>query len=251
MNNLLTNACDVESHVLVPGRAIMINFEWHAGDHITVLAVYAPTGTRENGLMWADIAAKLTDNAANLPRPDMLLGDFNFVEDPIDRYPAGLNAIDSPASFSDLKRETGLIDGWRNTFPDEVEWTWRNSARSAMSRIDRIYLSRSLNSQSREWKVSITGITKDDHSRLQVDVAHAQAPETGPGRWAMALFLTQDQRFLESVNAKGLQLQDQLVAISRTTRTGDWNAQTLWLKFKTQVTALAKARMRQINCKRD
>ncbi|EJD42630.1 hypothetical protein AURDEDRAFT_67506, partial [Auricularia subglabra TFB-10046 SS5] len=249
MNKLLTNARDVDSHVLILGRAIMITFEWHAGDHITVLAVYVPTDKAANAQMWAQIDQALYDRHPRLARPDIILGDFNFVEDPVDRYPAGLNAIDAPASFADLKRTVDLIDGWRNTFPGTVEWTWRNSARSAMSRIDRIYLSRTLNSRSREWKISITGITKDDHSRVQTDITHAQAPASGPGRWTMAHFLVQDHNFMDGVNTKGMELHRAMTAITLENRSAERNVQKLWHSYKQEVTRMAKERMHQINCK--
>ncbi|EJD43863.1 DNase I-like protein, partial [Auricularia subglabra TFB-10046 SS5] len=246
MNSLLTNAKEVEHRVLIPGRAIMIKFEWHGGDYITMVGVYAPTDKAQNDRMWATLEEVLHADGI---RPDVLMGDFNFVEDPIDRYPAGLGAIDSPETFASLKRSLSTVDGWRTTFPSTIEWTWRNSARSSMSRIDRIYLTRPLNASSREWKISITGITKDDHSRVQTDITHSCAPESGPGRWSMREFLTRDKDFMTEVNKQGLELHRRMSNITSGSRTPESNAQRLWHSFKVQIASLAKERTRNINCK--
>ncbi|EJD46190.1 hypothetical protein AURDEDRAFT_39136, partial [Auricularia subglabra TFB-10046 SS5] len=220
----------------------------HGGDHLTIVGVYAPTDKAQNAGMWTTLEEML--HAGNL-RPDIIMGDFNFVEDPIDRYLAGLSAIDSPDSFASLKRSMNVVDGWRTTFPGTIEWTWRNSARSAMSRIDRIYLTRPLNVSSREWKVTITGITKDDHSRVQTDITHTNAPEAGPGRWSMREFLTRDKEFMEDVNKHGLELHRSISLIATGSRTQENNVQRLWHSFKARIASLAKERTRNINCKRE
>ncbi|EJD40380.1 hypothetical protein AURDEDRAFT_127705 [Auricularia subglabra TFB-10046 SS5] len=98
-NKLLTNVNTVEVHEIVPGRAILATWEWHRGDKLIVMAVYAPTDRSKNEKFWTQVKKKVQETRGKFPKPDVVLGDFNMVEDEIDRFPAKLNPIDDPDSF--------------------------------------------------------------------------------------------------------------------------------------------------------
>ncbi|EJD38922.1 DNase I-like protein, partial [Auricularia subglabra TFB-10046 SS5] len=233
---------------LIPGRALLVTLEWHGGRSITVLAIYAPTEPGENNAMWETLRREVRRARNDFPRPDILLGDFNFVEDPIDRFPAHLSRMDGPTNFDRLKRSLKVIDGWRNAHPGSIDYTWRNPARSAMSRIDRIYASQDLVLASRKWGFQMSELTADDHSRVLAEFSSSAAPKVGEGRWTMQPHLMSDKAFMKAANAAGLEMQAELDEIRRLGRTQARNPQGSWTTFKSAVVAVAKKRMKEIAC---
>ena len=70
---------------LVPGRAATLKMKWHADKDITIVNIYAPNNTRENETFWQSL--KEMKQNGRKPKADILLGDFNLVEDALDRLP--------------------------------------------------------------------------------------------------------------------------------------------------------------------
>jgi hypothetical protein len=73
---------DAVTHVLIPGRAMLVSVPWHKESIINVLAVYAPNRESENAVFWDTLKNKWI--AGEFPSPDVLLGDFNCVEADMD-----------------------------------------------------------------------------------------------------------------------------------------------------------------------
>ncbi|EJD38390.1 DNase I-like protein [Auricularia subglabra TFB-10046 SS5] len=249
-NKLTTNSESVTTHELVPGRALLATWEWHRGDKMTVLAIYAPTKREENRDFWEKVKKQVQETRGKFPKPDIVLGDFNMVEDEIDRFPAKLNPIDGPDSFTELKRYLRVSDGWRETFPDTTEWTWRNRARSTMSRIDRIYMTNAMLMASREWNIELSGLNANDHSRISVTVVNLDAPEIGRGRWTMTQESSQDKILLYEANKEVKKTWQDMLAVRQTGRTETNNPQRLWHDLKLKITKIAKRRTRELNCVR-
>ncbi|KZV82333.1 hypothetical protein EXIGLDRAFT_627184, partial [Exidia glandulosa HHB12029] len=261
-NKRLTNTTTLDTHVLVPGRAILTTMNWHRNDELTFLAIYGPNDRLENREMWEQIETKIRDAGGTLPKPDVMLGDFNFVEDAIDRFPAKTNDSDAPPTFDSLKRylcppkdrnvpdNLRVTDGWRETFPATTEYTWRDASRSKLSRIDRIYMTRSLNLASRNWDIQLTDLNKNDHSRVSVEIVNLDAPYVGPGRWTMRENLLDDEEFLEAVDIAGKHAMNE-IALLGADRTDERNVQTIYRDFKTAVVRAAKRHQREINCRKN
>ncbi|KZV80382.1 hypothetical protein EXIGLDRAFT_593850, partial [Exidia glandulosa HHB12029] len=235
---------------LVPGRAILTTMNWHRNDEITFLAVYGPNDTLENREMWATIENKIRDSGGTIPKPDVLLGDFNFVEDEVDRFPAKLNDADAPATFDSLKRYVHVTDGWRETNPSTIEYTWRNPARDRLSRIDRIYLTRGLTLASRNWKIELTDLNRHDHSRVSTELVNLDAPFIGPGRWTMQSDLLEDEDFMAAVDVAGKHALSRIATLGEL-RNDTNNVQTIYEDFKTAVVRAAKRHQRERNCRRN
>ncbi len=60
---------------------------WHQTEKLSILGVYAPVNPVENARFWSHIGQFLEDNP-NIRWSDMMAGDMNVTEDPIDRFPA-------------------------------------------------------------------------------------------------------------------------------------------------------------------
>ena len=71
-------------HILILGRAITLTTKWHQNKTITLTNIYIPNNHMEHSSFWEKIQTKL--DHANL-QLDILMGDFNIVNNPIDRAP--------------------------------------------------------------------------------------------------------------------------------------------------------------------
>ena len=63
---------------------MLVSIPWHCNTEINILVIYAPNSVNENQQFWSSIQSKLE----TLPPPDIMLGDFNFVEDALNRLPS-------------------------------------------------------------------------------------------------------------------------------------------------------------------
>ncbi|KZV86391.1 hypothetical protein EXIGLDRAFT_225721 [Exidia glandulosa HHB12029] len=83
----LSNECHgiAKSWVVIPGRAMVVSINWHLGEKLTLLAVYAPNTAKEQSEFWPKILEVLKKKS-HIPKPRILLGDCNNVESAIDRY---------------------------------------------------------------------------------------------------------------------------------------------------------------------
>ncbi|KAJ7601953.1 Endonuclease/exonuclease/phosphatase, partial [Mycena polygramma] len=244
LNRELTNTSNVKTWEVVPGRAMLAQTNWHRGETVTFLAVYAPNVPEENKTFWLEINLWF-ENHPTAPKPDMMAGDFNIVQDGVDRLPTH---EDSPAAVDALDELAGslqLYDGWRETYPSTKAFTFCQSiANGSHSRIDRIYISEKLYMTAREWKIEAVGIPTD-HKMVSVQIAHEDAPSIGKKRWSIPVHLLSDKILAKSIRESG---EKALKTISDLNgmRTHDVNPQTIWANFKSEITEVAKAREKAI-----
>lgn len=85
INRDLVNVNDIAATEIIPGRAIAIEIPWHEDTKLRILNVYGPNDTTENANFWKEIEDYW--RTRNMPRLDAIVGDFNVVEDPLDRMP--------------------------------------------------------------------------------------------------------------------------------------------------------------------
>ena len=145
-----------------------------------ILGVYAPNGETDNVEFYNHLA--LSDGLA---RADIVLGDFNRVEESIDRCPIRLEDPRVLQALHGMKAVRRLTDGWRETNPDERKYTYNASNRlSSSSRIDRIYMTPKAARKSFDWRITpATHIS--DHDMVSVRYHPRAQVETGKGQWYM------------------------------------------------------------------
>jgi len=123
---------------IIPGRALLLNLPWKERDPHRILGIYAPNSPGDNTAFWESLSQKW--NESNLPRLDLLLGDFNVVEEGADCQPAHEDNERTVESLQNFKSSFLLWDGWRATHPTKLSYTCLQTARTTHSRIDRIYV---------------------------------------------------------------------------------------------------------------
>ncbi|KAF6760768.1 Endonuclease/exonuclease/phosphatase, partial [Ephemerocybe angulata] len=197
----LTAWAEHEKWVLHPGRALMVRIPWKkAGGSKVVLAVYAPNAPDENAKFWANLKKKWTDAPSNspLPMPDIMLGDFNVVEDSADRLPTHTDSTPAVEALRDLKKFLRLIDGWRTENPDELAYTYTQvTPTPAQSRIDRIYTTHKIFQTSRDWEMYQSAFLTD-HKFVTFHYFDPGVQVHGNGRWTVPHYITKDEKFIST-----------------------------------------------------
>ncbi len=203
LNSRYLNLSGARATVIIPGRAIQVTFRGPGGDERTVLCIYAPTsdGVSERKQFFIDVR-RYYETHPECSKPHLMAGDFNNVEDSLDRLPIGEGPDQSIVALDDLKCGLGMMlaDGWRVTYPNAREYTFhRGVGRSAVfSRLDRIYVTPAIFDGAREWRVCDSGV-RTDHSLILVQLTSDNAPIVGPGRPLFPLRLLKDRKLTKAI----------------------------------------------------
>ncbi|KAJ7232813.1 hypothetical protein C8J57DRAFT_1091044, partial [Mycena rebaudengoi] len=249
LNKNLVETEDIKTIEIVAGRAILLEMKNVDGSALSILGVYAPNDPRENEGFWIEIKTWFIDHP-RVRRPDIFGGDMNIVESGIDRMPAHVDVRDSGAmeALDDLKIFFRMIDGWRETYPTTRAYTYHQTLAQggAQSRIDRINIKRSLFEHTFEWDIQTAGI-ETDHRMVSVRLTTETAPTMGHGRWVWPAHIIRDKMLSGYIHEKGLALQKDLETIERwPARDPNFNTQTVWAKFKTDIGEKARERAKII-----
>ncbi len=238
---------DVEVKEIVPGRALLIRTKWRRDHYITILNVYAPNVTpsdaSENKKFWEEIEAYYLRHP-RAPKPDFMVGDFNMVEDAIDRLPTRPDLEEAVDALDDVKMLLGLQDGWRAIHTTELAYMF-SSAQDSHSRLDRIYATQRMIEMAREWEIKpATGVPNTDHRMVSVQAVNESDPLVGKGRWSFPKHLLQDRELLKKLNEKGRAALRKLEGL--TERTDSENAQTVLTSLKESFRDLARRRAKVV-----
>ena len=140
LNKDITETQNIKTHEIIPGHALMIELFWHANEHISILAVYAPSqNMSENTNFWQNIQNFFERNR-RIKKPQIMLGDFNMVEDIIDRIPMRHDPDATTNALDNLKLKLQVVDGWRQTYPTTTAFTFLRKYNGHQARLDRIYV---------------------------------------------------------------------------------------------------------------
>ncbi|KAJ7239219.1 Endonuclease/exonuclease/phosphatase, partial [Mycena haematopus] len=235
INKEISNIIGIESKMIIQGRALHLTIPWHGDERLTVLAYYASTDQAEN----ARDLKTLEEKSRNLPKPDVVLGDWNMVEDAIDRLPHNKDRGPVVEAMKDLKRKLKLVDGWRQTYPDTKAYTYLQPGGTSQSRIDRILVTSKIFQNSTDWMIESPGF-HTDHQLVSMKYSDPRLPFIGTGHWVMSLFLLKD-KIMDKVLAIGKECEDHIESI-KNRRTHDDNPQLIFKSFKDETTTLFRER---------
>ncbi|KAF5325780.1 hypothetical protein D9611_000916 [Ephemerocybe angulata] len=173
---------------------------------LNFLAIYAPNNERASEDLWRDVKTYYDDKA--IPKkPHFVLGDFNLVEDEIDRRPAHRDDTGAVDTLKAMLRALRMQDGFRKEYPDRCAFTWGLNhspdsipPNASLSRIDRIYCRRDMYFSTREWRIHLDHTVGTDHELVSATYYNLDAPFIGKGRWQIPGFLLDCADFMEQVN---------------------------------------------------
>ena len=203
----LISAKDTTYREIIPGRVILIEIPWNENDKLRIMNVYAPARNTEKAAFWNRLLETI-ENDENL-RPDIILGDFNIVENPeIDRLNnrRGADPAEARNTLADLTVELNLVDRWRRRHPRKRGYTF---CRDTQSRLDRIYMNEDLYPWCTDWKIEHPGF-ETDHSLVSVQASSENMPFIGKGRWAIPVGLLKNKKLKEATQALTKRLQTEV-----------------------------------------
>ena len=240
INKALIPQTDIKLHVLVPGRAIMIQLKWPDDNRLSILNIYAPVKKNEQPEFWADVETERREK--HLPRPDFLLGDFNVTEDALDRAPPKFDNRSATDTLREIRLTWEIQDQWRHAHPNQKQYTYRalSNGKTRMSRLDRIYSARKHSQTIFDWKSEPTAVPTD-HWLVSLKFAPNDAPLIGNGRWTWFIPSLKEEPLLAEIAKRGNELQERLESLQNGQTTRDeTNPQTLWEAFKLDLKEIAK-----------
>lgn len=243
---LVAEGTQVEVITNIPGRAMTMTMPWGAQNKLRIANVYAPNSASENAVFWADL--EIGEGVKRLKDIDVLMGDFNVVEQPLDRIPARPDPENATQALAGLLRKMRLVDGWRDEQPDTRAFSFLQEGTGSQSRIDRIYVTGALLGKSADWDITGSGV-RTDHQMVVCSLANYNAPFVGKGRWVIPASVIQDKVFLESTIAKGIKLQNEISSMQ--CRNAQMNPQVLYQVLKNDIRIEARARTKQLFSKWD
>ncbi|OSD00924.1 DNase I-like protein, partial [Trametes coccinea BRFM310] len=250
INKKIACADKAEPVEIVAGRALQVTIPWRGGDKRTLLCIYAPTsgGASERAEFFRAVKV-FYETHPEVKRPCLMAGDFNNVEDPLDRYPVGNRNDVSVSNLQDLKAFLGLasIDGWRAINQGKRAFTFHRGTgeQATMSRLDRIYIKAGTLDRTREWAIKPVGV-KTDHNMVSVQMTTLNAPEMGRGRRLFPLFLLKDKALARGMKEVAWRAEDELREIERVGRTDAVNPQTTLTNLKEEWMKLATEREKRV-----
>ncbi|EPS93875.1 hypothetical protein FOMPIDRAFT_58991, partial [Fomitopsis schrenkii] len=242
----MLDVTDTSTVVLKLGRAIQVTVMLKHGEKLKILGIYTLNDPLWNGYLWEDVKEfySIPQNHS-IRQPDMMAGDFNMVEEAIDRLPPREDRKATCTSLAEAKSTLQLQDTWRHLNPTMRAYTFHQTATGSQSRIDRIYTTERLAQQTREWDMSLTGIPGTDHWLTSVCISTEAAPWLGTGKRTVPLYVLQDKRMRSYIKERGTQALGELVALDGW-RTQEQNPQRLLHTLKMDIREKAIARQRKM-----
>ncbi|KAI0818951.1 Endonuclease/exonuclease/phosphatase [Irpex lacteus] len=236
----------VKEEEIIPGRAILIDVIWHKIVKLRILNVYAPNDHSENESFWRKLKEHWSNT--NKRKPDVMLGDFNIVENSLDRKPQRLDPLSPVEALQELYTYFNLSDTWRDTYPERKTFSYAQENGGSMSRIDRIYLNRNLAKNALEWIITPPEGIKTDHLMTTTTLQDKKLPYVGPGRWTIPKPILTDRKFIDFVTQKGKEVTEIIHSMKENNeRTANQNTQTIWQhQFKDAIIEEAR-RMAKVN----
>jgi exonuclease III len=229
LNRELTNVQGIQQHTIIPGRAMILELPWHNDLTLTMLNVYAPNAHNDNQAFWESLCSKWEEH--NLPQPDMMFGDFNIVEDAIDRLPSHTDPFGPVDKLDEFRSKFNLKDGWRTENPDTKCFSFLQQATGIQSRIDRIYVSENIINSACDWNIERTGLPTD-HKMVSTCITDLKSPYIGKGRWTMPHFLLKDNKLIQEIQLLGRGMES---CLEGNERSPTINPQTTFKHFKDEM----------------
>ncbi|KAI9062429.1 DNase I-like protein, partial [Trametes sanguinea] len=214
---------EVRFSEVIKGRAATLTVPRRGDEPMCVLNVYGPNNAAQNAAFWAELKSKLTC------RVDIMLGDFNIVEDAIDRIPARMDSGSAVDALRDLRSSKNLTDLWRVQNPATKVYTYMQVATGSQSRLDRIYVNRRIARDLDGWGHDEPGIPTD-HKLVSVKVTNRREPFVGKGRWSMPAHLLNDDVVKKAMRELGAKLCSEIAGIRE--RSDCDNPQKSYASFK-------------------
>ena len=166
-----------------------------------LVCIYAPNDPEERAQFFSGLIEKLP-TLHSFPQDQevysFIAGDFNCVDDPkLDKVGGDPSSgIAGSAELGFLIGSWDCVDAWRYLNPSAVATTWRNKL--VGTRIDRIYVPRSLLPSLSLSSTQVVGVQGLDHDLVQVEMEFFRI-NRGPGYWKLNTSLLTNPSYMAQI----------------------------------------------------
>lgn len=238
LNRKIANIHNLVITEVIPGRVIHIQTKWHGIEEMSIINIYNYNDPTKQTALYMDVLRKM--NELHIPKPDFIMGDFNTVEDALDRSPPREEPTNVQEAFREVRHSLKMRDCWRETYPTKRAFTFSSSGNS-LSRIDRIYTTEK--HLPNIYKCEITKCrVPTDHSLVSIHFTCAEAPYVGKGRYTIPLYLISNEKLLNKIIIAGKQF---ITNTEQSERTDTCNPQIEWEEMKNNITLSFREYARQ------
>ena len=169
------------------------------GTKFLIYNVYAPNDKKDHEAFLKSLEEKLDEISPNEYEYIISAGDWNFTYEEIDRSGGNYTIwTENEHTLNRIKEKYDLIDIWRTRNPEKKRYTWRKKRPLIQSRIDRLYISDTL-----QYNVSRTEILpgkKSDHSAIMISIKPTKfIGNTGPNYWKFNNSLLKNNEFTDGL----------------------------------------------------
>ena len=245
LNKDLINGMKWQHTPIIENRVSILEIETEQNRGLNIVLVYAPNIEAEKIAFWKVLKVKLKEigNMDNM----IVMGDFNSVENALDRYPHREDDENVKQSWKAVRNKFKLVDGWRVHNPIRKDYTFNQKSSGSMSRIDRIYLDESIYVYGYNWDHVETAMS--DHNMVTVDLLKAKLPFIGKGVWRMYQDDIDNKVTVKRIT-KLMETTSERFKIAKENPTMK-SIQRIWSETKGEIKIIAteerKKRMRQLN----
>lgn len=234
LNKDMTSTWKTETTTIIPGRAMSIQITYDKLD-LTITNIYSPNDTHDKIAFYNEINNHLKETRIN--NEHIIMGDFNFVENAIDRIPMHMDDKDIIIAFNNIKTTSNLIDVWRNQNESEKQFTYTHNTYGSLARIDRIYASR--NTQLCNWTFEPIG-NLSDHKLVKCEYEYETEVYVGKGLWRLPMQLLKEPHFVKEAT--------KIITKTHTAMSNDQakHKQTIWKETKIELKECAIRVQREI-----
>jgi hypothetical protein len=234
INKELANNMTWKHEELITGRASRLTIKVEEERGLDIVLVYAPNNDNEKVNFFTELKGKIgREKELN---NTIIMGDFNSVENELDRLPHHKDEEKVIESWKKVKRKYKLIDGWRSHNILNKGFTFIQPVTNSMSRIDRIYLNEDIYPYAYNWS-HIDSAKISDHDLVTVDILRQKLPYIGKGLWRMNQSDIENSKIRELTD-EILWRTEELMKITIKNETG--NVQKIWLEAKEDIKEVVK-----------
>lgn len=254
LNNDLMKNKSYQHEILIEGRAARLKLTLNDEQSIDIINIYCPNSTQEK-ITFLNKLHNIIEKIDDWNQP-ILVGDFNFVEDAIDRLPAHPDEPQILDAFNKIKNKLKLVDGWRENNLFERQYTFEKQNPDALARIDRIYINANQTNNYTNWDF-IEHHNLSDHTIITTELLPAHLPFVGPGLWRLNKnaeeyipFRKRTKEILKKAK-ETLDTWKNQDENTKTTKRNETNPQKIWTQTKLEIKQISqeetKNRRNQIN----
>jgi ribonuclease HI len=230
INKDLVKERQTEHKELIKDRMSRLTVKWNDEVLIDIINIYVPNNEKDK-ILFLKKAKHIISKIKNKENI-IIMGDFNCVEDKLDRLPMTKDDNKVIEALQGMMKGNKMIDGWREANEDEKEYSYESTTGS-LARIDRIYIKEKKKELYENWTTT-TSANISDHDIVTVEIQKANIPYIGKGLWRMETGITEVPTFRKRTAAILLKLEAELET------TLNKEPQQLWLTAKEKIKIIAK-----------